>query len=73
MPPQCVGYCPVVGPVVGVVASIEATEVIKLITGIGEPLINKLLIIDGKNWVVDEIKLSRVESCPVCSRYLKEK
>ncbi|WP_243665750.1 HesA/MoeB/ThiF family protein [Vulcanisaeta sp. JCM 16159] len=71
--PQCVGYCPVVGPVVGVVASIEATEVIKLITGIGEPLINKLLIIDGKNWVIDEIKLSRVENCPVCSRYLKEK
>ncbi|WP_460172773.1 HesA/MoeB/ThiF family protein [Vulcanisaeta sp. JCM 14467] len=71
--PQCVGYCPVVGPVVGVVASIEATEVIKLITGIGEPLVNKLLIIDGKNWVIDEIKLSRVENCPVCSRYLKEK
>ncbi|BDR92212.1 HesA/MoeB/ThiF family protein [Vulcanisaeta souniana] len=71
--PQCVGYCPVIGPVVGVVASIEATEVIKLITGIGEPLINKLLIIDGKNWVIDEIKLSRVDNCPVCSRYLKEK
>ncbi|ADY01800.1 MAG: HesA/MoeB/ThiF family protein [Vulcanisaeta sp.] len=71
--PQCVGYCPVVGPVVGVVASIEATEVVKLITGIGELLTSKLLIIDGKNWVIDEIKLSRVENCPVCSRYLKEK
>ncbi len=71
--PQCVGYCPVVGPIVGVIASIEALEVIKLITGIGEPLAGKLLVIDGKNWVIDEIKLSRVENCPVCSRYLKEK
>ncbi|MGC8543982.1 MAG: HesA/MoeB/ThiF family protein [Vulcanisaeta sp.] len=71
--PQCVGYCPVVGPVVGVVASIETLEVIKLITGIGEPLANKLLIIDGKNWVIDEIRLSRVENCPVCSKYLKNK
>ncbi len=71
--PQCVGYCPVIGPVVGIVASIEAAEVIKLITGIGEPLTNKLLVIDGKNWIIDEIRLSRVEECPVCSRYLKEK
>lgn len=68
--PQCVGFCPVVGPVVGVVASIEALEVIKLVTGIGEPLTNRLLIIDGKNWIIDEIRLSRVENCPICSKYL---
>ncbi|MCG2865303.1 MAG: HesA/MoeB/ThiF family protein [Vulcanisaeta sp.] len=71
--PQCVGFCPVVGPVVGVVASIEALEVIKLITGIGEPLTSRLLVIDGKNWIIDEIRLSRVENCPVCSKYLKSK
>ncbi|WP_069807274.1 HesA/MoeB/ThiF family protein [Vulcanisaeta thermophila] len=69
--PQCAGYCPVVGPVVGLVASAEATEVIKLITGIGTPLFNKLLVIDGKNWVIDEVSLVHVENCPVCSRYLR--
>lgn len=71
--PQCTGFCPVIGPVVGVVASIEVLEAIKLITGIGEPLMNRLLIIDGKNWVIDEVTLSKVEDCPVCSRYLSSK
>lgn len=69
--PQCAGYCPVIGPVVGLVASIEATEVIKLVTGIGTPLFNKLLIIDGKNWVIDEVPIVHVDNCPVCSRYLR--
>ncbi|AMQ18657.1 ThiF family adenylyltransferase [Thermococcus peptonophilus] len=37
---------PIIGATAGVVGSIQAMEVIKLLTGIGEPLLNKLLLID---------------------------
>jgi molybdopterin/thiamine biosynthesis adenylyltransferase len=37
---------PIIGATAGVVGSIQAMEVIKLLTGIGEPLLNKLLIVD---------------------------
>jgi molybdopterin/thiamine biosynthesis adenylyltransferase len=37
---------PIIGPTAGVIGSIQAMEVIKLLTGLGEPLANKLLIVD---------------------------
>lgn len=37
---------PIIGPTAGVVGSIQAMEVIKLVTGLGEPLLNRLLIVD---------------------------
>ncbi|WP_209475608.1 ThiF family adenylyltransferase [Thermococcus stetteri] len=37
---------PIIGATAGVVGSIQAMEVVKLLTGIGEPLLNKLLLID---------------------------
>lgn len=40
------GKFPILGATAGVVGSLQAMEVIKLITGIGEPLLNKLLIVD---------------------------
>jgi molybdopterin/thiamine biosynthesis adenylyltransferase len=40
------GKFPVIGATAGVVGSIQVMEVVKLLTGIGEPLLNKLLIID---------------------------
>ncbi|NJF25856.1 ThiF family adenylyltransferase [Thermococcus sp. Bubb.Bath] len=53
------GKFPIVGAVAGVVGSIQAMEVIKLITGFGEPLANKLLIVDLAHNSFEVIDLSR--------------
>ncbi|AFK21733.1 ThiF family adenylyltransferase [Pyrococcus sp. ST04] len=51
------GKFPILGATAGVVASIQVAEVVKLITGYGEPLANKLLIIDLENNVYEVITL----------------
>jgi len=56
----------IVGPVAGVFGLLEALEVIKLVTGKGEPVKNKLLIADLKNSTFEYLKLRRNPSCPVC-------
>ncbi len=68
--PSCPqGVCPVLGPVVGVVASLMALEAFKV--AIGAPsLAGKLLVVDLKHMSVDEIELARDEGCPVCG-YVK--
>ena len=50
----------------GIVALIQATETIKLVTGIGEPLIGRLLQYDALAMSFHEFRLSRDPSCPVC-------
>ena len=64
---------PVVGAAVGIMASIEITEAIKLITGIGQPLKERLLIIDGENMNFDVIEVKRHPDCPVCSKFFPKK
>lgn len=65
-PPSCAqGICPVLGPVVGVVASIMALEVVKTVVD-APSLAGKLLVVDLKHMAFDEIKLERDERCPVC-------
>ncbi|EEB73383.1 ThiF family adenylyltransferase [Thermococcus sp. AM4] len=51
------GKFPIIGPTAGVVGSIQAMEVIKLITGLGEPLLNRLLIIDLAHNVYELVEL----------------
>ncbi len=60
--PTCTGFTPcssggVLGPVPGVVASIQATEMIKLITGHGETLIDKVLLFDALNMTFRTLKV----------------
>ncbi len=57
----------VLGPVVGVIGSMQALEVIKLISGVGEPLIGRLLLFDGASGEWQRITLRRDPQCPVCS------
>lgn len=64
--PEEVKIIPIVGAAVGIMASIEITEAIKLITGIGKPLIGRLLIIDGENMNFDIIEVKRNPKCPIC-------
>jgi len=47
-------------------ASLQVVEAVKLITGIGEPLVGRMLFIDGKEMAVEIVKTKRVVNCPVC-------
>jgi len=58
---------PVLGAVVGSVGCLQALEVIKLITGLGSPLKDRLLIFDGLNTHFDEIPIKRNDKCAVCA------
>lgn len=57
----------VLAPIVGIVGSIQATETIKVLTGIGAPLVGRLLLLDGLRMQFREIRLNKNKNCPVCS------
>ena len=70
-PPGLVPSCAeggVLGILPGMVGTMQATEVIKLITGIGEPLIGRLLMIDALSMSFRTLKLRKNPDCPVCSK-----
>jgi len=58
----------VIGPIVGIVGSWQAMEVIKILLNTGDLLTDKMLLIDGLNSATTEIKVTINEQCPVCSR-----
>lgn len=59
---------PIIGATCGVIGSIEATEVIKLLTGRGEPLAGRLFIWDGMAASADSLVVERNPACPDCGR-----
>jgi molybdopterin/thiamine biosynthesis adenylyltransferase/rhodanese-related sulfurtransferase/molybdopterin converting factor small subunit len=68
-PPGLVPSCAeggVLGVLPGIIGVIQATEAIKLITGIGEPLIGRFLIYDALKMRFRELKLKKDPECPVC-------
>jgi sulfur-carrier protein adenylyltransferase/sulfurtransferase len=68
-PPGLVPSCAeggVLGILPGLVGVIQATEVIKLILGNGQPLIGRLLLVDALNMRFRELKLRKNPECPVC-------
>src|SRR6202162_1302609 len=56
----------VLGILPGTIGLIQATEAVKLILGIGEPLIGRLLLYDALGMKFRELKLRRNPECPVC-------
>ncbi len=58
----------VLAPVVGIIGSIQATEAIKIITGVGKVLDGRLLLLDAMNMDWRSLKLKKDPACPVCSR-----
>jgi len=56
----------VLGVLPGVIGTIQATEAIKLLTGIGEPLVGKLLLYDALRMRFRQITLPRDPECPIC-------
>jgi adenylyltransferase/sulfurtransferase len=68
-PPGLVPSCAeggVLGILPGLIGVIQATEAIKLILGIGEPLIGRLLLVDALKMRFRELKLRKNPECPVC-------
>jgi molybdopterin/thiamine biosynthesis adenylyltransferase/rhodanese-related sulfurtransferase/molybdopterin converting factor small subunit len=71
-PPGLVPSCAeggVLGVLPGVIGVIQATEAIKLLTGIGEPLIGRFLIYDALRMRFRELKLKKDPECPVCGTH----
>jgi molybdopterin/thiamine biosynthesis adenylyltransferase/rhodanese-related sulfurtransferase len=71
-PPGLVPSCAeggVLGILPGLVGVIQATEVIKLILGIGEPLIGRLLLIDALGMSFRTLKLRKNPDCPMCGTH----
>ncbi|MCX6906687.1 MAG: HesA/MoeB/ThiF family protein [Verrucomicrobia bacterium] len=58
---------PVIGAVSGTAGCIGAVEVIKLLTGIGEPLAGAMLVMDLRTMNFRRVKTARRADCPVCS------
>ena len=65
--PSC-GANGVLGVLPGTMGMLQATEVIKLVTGIGEPLIGRLLLYEALGATFTELKVRRDPDCPICSR-----
>jgi sulfur-carrier protein adenylyltransferase/sulfurtransferase len=65
--PSC-GANGVLGVLPGTMGLLQATEVVKLILGIGEPAIGRLLLYDALGATLTEVKVHRDPECPICSR-----
>src|SRR5690349_2993431 len=68
-PPGLVPSCAeggVLGILPGIIGLIQATEAVKLILGVGEPLVGRLLLYDALAMRFRELKLRRNPECPVC-------
>jgi adenylyltransferase/sulfurtransferase len=71
-PPGLVPSCAeggVLGVLPGIIGTIQAMETIKLILGIGEPLIGRFLIFDALRMKFRELKLKKDPDCPVCGTH----
>ena len=69
-PPGLVPSCAeggVLGVLPGIIGSLQANEVIKLIVGAGDPLIGRLVLFDALKLKFRELKLRKNPECPVCS------
>lgn len=58
----------VIGVLPGMIGTIQANEVIKLLLGIGEPLINRLLTLDALAMEFRQFEIQKNPECPICSR-----
>lgn len=71
-PPGLVPSCAeggVLGILPGVIGTIQATEAVKLIIGVGEPLIKRFMIYDALRMSFRELKLQKDPDCPVCGEH----
>jgi adenylyltransferase/sulfurtransferase len=58
----------VLGAMAGVVGSIQALEALKLLTGVGDPLLDAILQVDGASMAFTRVATERRADCPACAR-----
>ncbi len=58
----------VLAPLVGVIGTLQATEAVKLLTGVGRSLAGRLQLLDGRSLEWTEMRLRRQAHCPVCAQ-----
>jgi molybdopterin/thiamine biosynthesis adenylyltransferase len=71
-PPELAPNCAeagVLGVLPGTIGMLQATEAVKLILGIGEPLVGRLLTYDALSETFDELRLRRDPECPACGEH----
>jgi molybdopterin/thiamine biosynthesis adenylyltransferase/rhodanese-related sulfurtransferase len=69
-PPELAPGCSVagvLGVVPGIMGMLQANEVLKVLLGIGEPLVGRLLLFDALDGSFSELRLNRDPACPTCS------
>lgn len=62
-------HCATMGvfaPLVGIIGAVQAAEALKLLCSIGQTLTGRLLLLDGRRMVWDEMQLQRNSACAVC-------
>ena len=64
-PPEVPRF-PVLGTTAGLFAMIEAMETVKVLLGLGEPLVGRMLVFDGSDTSFMFIDVKRLRTCPVC-------
>jgi len=70
-PPGMVPSCAeggVLGVLCAAIGSIQATEAVKLLMGIGDPLVGRLMIYDALEMTYREVKIRKDPECPICGK-----
>lgn len=62
----------ILGVMAGTMGTLQANEVIKLILGVGDPLIGRLLLYEALNTRFTELKVRRDPDCPICGEHAPE-
>jgi sulfur-carrier protein adenylyltransferase/sulfurtransferase len=71
-PPELAPSCAeggVLGVLPGIIGSLQASEALKLLLGIGEPLVGRLLLFDALTAEFNEVAIRRDPECPVCGEH----
>ena len=66
-PPE-VERIPVLGATPAFLASLQVMEAIKLITRVGEPLVGRMLFLNGEEMVFETVEMERSTECPTCGK-----